>query len=116
MKKDNWSDVECQTEAINESVAVIEESVAEIRSLRVGNRLLQLLVNIKNECENIKYGNDRIYTTCESDYCDTCADVPSGYDSIFELLPDGDKLSVNEMQSLMEHINKWRTDNGYPAK
>lgn len=113
MEKENWSDVECQTEAIIESLTVIEEAIAEVRGMRVGKRLLQLLINIKNECENIKFSNDRIYTTCESDYCDACSDVPSGYDEILGLLPDGGKLSLSEMQSLAEHINNWKVENGY---
>ena len=114
MKKENWSDVECQTEAISESLTVIEEAVAEARSVRVGKHLSQLLINIKNECENIKCNNDRIYTTCESDYCNACSDAPSGYyEDIFKLLPDGDKLSLSEMQSLVERINNWKVENGY---
>lgn len=116
MKKENWSDVECQTEAINESLTVIEEAVAEasVRVGRVGKRLSQLLINIKNECENIKCNNNRIYSTCESDYCNACSDAPSGYyEDIFRLLPDGDKLSLSEMQSLVEHINNWKVENGY---
>ena len=113
MKKENWSDVECQTEAISESLTVIEEAIAEVRGMRVGKRLFQLLINIKNECENIKCSNDRIYTTCESDYCDACSDAPSGYDDIFGLLPDVDRLSLSEMQSLVEHINNWKVENGY---
>lgn len=113
MKKENWSDVEGLTEAISESLTVIEEAVAEARGMRVGKRLCQLLINIKNECENIKYNNDIIYTTCESDYCDDCSEAPSGYDDIFKLLPNGSKLSVAEVDALVEHINNWKVENGY---
>ena len=113
MTHENWSDVESQTEAISESLTVIEEAVAEARGMRVGKRLSQLLINIKNECENIKCNNDSIYAACESDYCDAGSDTPSGYADIFGLLPDGDKLSLYEMQSLVEHINNWKVENGY---
>ena len=113
MEKENWSDVECQTEAISESLTVIEEAVAEASGMRVGKRLFQLLINIKNECENIKCVNNIIYTTCESDYCNDCSDALSGYDDIFGLLPNGNKLSLSEMQSLVEHINNWKVENGY---
>ena len=113
MKKENWSDVECQTEAIGESITVIEDAVAEASDMRVNKRLSKLLSNIKNECECIKCYTDNIYTTCESDYCNACSDTPSGYDDIFGLLPDGGKLSLSEMQSLVEHINNWKVENGY---
>ena len=114
MKKENWYDVEYQTEAISESLTVIEEAVAKASGARVGKRLSQLLSNIKNECENIKCYTDNIYNTCESDYCNACSDAPSGYyEDIFKLLPDGDKLSLSEMQSLVERINNWKVENGY---
>ena len=113
MKKENWSDVECQTEAIGESITVIEDAVAEASDMRVNKRLSKLLSTIKNECEYIKFYTDNIYTTCESDYCNACSDTPSGYDDIFGLLPDGGKLSLSEMQSLVEHINNWKVENGY---
>lgn len=55
-----------------------------------------------------------LYTVCENDYCDSCDDnVSSEYEEIIAILPDT-KLSLAEMLSLKETIQKWRDKNGYP--
>ena len=112
MTEQNWELVQGSLESLNESVSMIEEHLTEIKSFRLGKRVLELVSAIESECENVKTYSDAVYNDCESDYCDE-ESMPSGYDEVLDLLPDGDKLSVAEMQSLIEHINQWKTEYGY---
>ena len=98
MKRDNWCKIERYTEGLTATVQDLEddeiskaEAISDIRTL-----------------------TDDIYTVCEQDYCDSGdEDLNAEYDEIIALLPDT-KLSLAEMLSLKETIQKWRDEHGYP--
>lgn len=98
MKRDNWCNIERYTEGLMATVQDLEdgeiskaEAIADIRAL-----------------------SDDIYTVCEHDYCDSGdEDLNAEYDEIVALLSDT-KLSLAEMLSLKETIQKWRDEHGYP--
>lgn len=116
MKEQNWNEVECQCESIGDSLDIIEESIAEIESVRLGKRISQLLATISNEANNIRYASDRLYSTCEDDYDNTNSNSfrVDDWEELIELLPDPTLMSAGEMESLLESIREWRRNNGYP--
>jgi hypothetical protein len=58
---------------------------------------------------NLRSYNDDIYSVCESDYCDHSKDdLPHGYEEIWPMLPEGNSLSVGDMNRLKEHIQAWK--------
>lgn len=58
---------------------------------------------------NIRGYLDEMYTVCEDDYCnDSTDDLPYGYEEIWPMLPDGNDLSVGDMNRLKEHIEAWK--------
>ena len=98
MKKENWDRIETYLEGIN----------MDLNDLRDGEiEVLAAVGNIRGFAEDI-------YTVCEDDYCDSCdEEVSPEYDEIIAILPDT-KLSLAEMLSLKETIQKWRDEHGYP--
>jgi hypothetical protein len=54
---------------------------------------------------NIRQYLDDMYTICERDCTD---DLPQGYEEVWPMLPDGDGLSVGDMNRLKEHIEAWK--------
>jgi hypothetical protein len=58
---------------------------------------------------NIRQYLDTMYTVCEEDYCDDSTDdLPHGYEEVWPMLPDGNGLSVGDMNRLKEHIEAWK--------
>lgn len=58
---------------------------------------------------NIRQYLDTMYSVCETDYCDDSTDdLPFGYEEIWPMLPDGNGLSVGDMNRLKEHIEAWK--------
>lgn len=116
MKEQNWDYIECQCESIDNSLDIIEESITEIESIRLGKRISQLLTTISNESSNIRYAADRLYSTCEDDYCDANNDSfrVDDWEELTELLPDPTLMSAGDMSSLRDAVNDWREKNGYP--
>lgn len=58
---------------------------------------------------NIRQYLDSMYTVCETDYCDDSTDeLPHGYEEVWPMLPDGNGLSVGEMNRLKEHLEAWK--------
>lgn len=117
MKEENWNDIACQCESIGDSLDIIEESINEIESVRLGKRISQLLATISNEADNIRHASDRVYSTYEDDYDGTNSDSfrVDDWEELIELLPDPTLMSAGEMESLLEAIREWRRDNGYPG-
>ena len=66
--------------------------------------------DIKTVVDNIRSYANSIYCVCEDDYCDA-NDWPVGYEEIFPMLPDGNSLSVGDMNRLKEHIQAWKEGN-----
>jgi hypothetical protein len=58
---------------------------------------------------NLRQYLDMMYTICEEDYCDDSTDdLPHGYEEVWHMLPDGNGLSVADMNRLKEHIEAWK--------
>lgn len=118
MKEQNWADVECKYEGICNSLDIIRESIADIKSVRLGNRISQLLESISVEVNNVIYALDKLYNTCEDDYTDTNLENfrVDDWEELCELLPDPTLMSAGDMNSLLDAVNSWRVSNGYPSK
>lgn len=118
MKEQNWSDIECQCESITNSLDVIDEALADIRSVRLGNRINQLLTTISNEINNVRLNSDRLYCTCEDDYCsiNTESFHADDWEELTKLLPDPTLISVGDVNSLLDAVNNWRMNIGLPSK
>lgn len=92
MTKDNWRKIEMLCEDIE----------SECKDLLYSG-------DIGTAVNNIRAYNDAIYSTCESDYCDDSTDdLPHGYEEIWDMLPDGNKLSAGDIIRLKEHIEAWK--------
>jgi hypothetical protein len=118
MKEQNWTDIECQCESITNSLDVIDEALADIRSVRLGKRINQLLTTISNEVDNVRLNSDRVYSTCEDDYCSTNNEYfrADDWEELTELLPDPTLMSAGDMNSLLDAVNNWRVSCGLPSK
>lgn len=98
MKEENWNRIELYVEGIDTALNGLEQGETEEA---------MAISDIR------EYMND-IYTVCENDYCDSCdEEVSSEYDEIIAMLP-ATRLSLAEMLSLKETIQKWRDEHGYP--
>lgn len=98
MKRDNWCKIKRYIESLTATVQDLDdgemskaEAISDIRALA-----------------------DDIYFVCDDDYYDSGdEDLIAEYDEVVALLPDT-KLSLAEMLSLKETIQKWRDEHGYP--
>lgn len=97
MKREHWTKVE----------SLIEDLNSEIRDLN--DTLVEIIV-----ANNLSEYSDGIYSECENDRGDTSDDELEGYEEVVKLLPNGSKLSVAEVDALVEHIKTWRKEYGYP--
>lgn len=118
MKEQNWKDIECQCESITNSLDDIDEALADIRSVRLGNRVNQLLTTISDEIDNVRLNSDRLYSTCEDDYDSTNTESfrVDDWEELTELLPDPTLMSAGDMNSLLDAVNNWRMSIGLPSK
>lgn len=118
MTEQNWNDIECQCEGIGDSLKIIDESIAEIESVRLGKHISQLLTTISNESSNIRYAADRLYSTCEDDYCNTNSESfrVDDWEELTELLPDPTLMSADDMSSILDAVNNWRVSRGLSSK
>lgn len=111
MKKEDFDSIEGLCEEITASVNAIEEWLDDIKPRSKAQ--VSAVDNIRKELSNIPYFKDRIYGVCENDYCESKdTEDLSQYNEIIAILPSG-KLSLGEMLSLKEHVNQWKTENGY---
>ena len=63
----------------------------------------------KATISNLRQYLDTMYAVCEEDYCDDSTDeLPQGYEEVWPMLPDGNSLSVGDMNRLKEHIEAWK--------
>lgn len=113
MTDENWSSFEAQHEDLNTSLEAIEETLGTCFEFRLGKRIEETLRAVCGEIRNAKLYASAIYSTCENDHCeaDDSVDI-SQYEEVIEMLPSGN-LSVGEVESLKEHINQWKVENGY---
>ena len=92
MTKDNWLKIQMLCEGIESECQDLLDS-GEI----------ELAVS------NLRTCKDDIYCVCEGDYCDDSTDdLPHGYEEIWDMLPDGNKLSAGDIIRLKEHIEAWK--------
>lgn len=96
MTREHWH----QIEALLEDAAT---DIGEIAEIAPHNNTVRALVS------NIRQHLDSIYNVCEADYCDDSTDeLPRGYEEVWPMLPDGNTLSVGDMNRLKEHIQAWK--------
>ena len=96
MTKDNWHQMEQLLEDTQMDINEIAETVPR-------NRTVMAMVS------NIRGYIDAMYTVCEADYCDASTDgLPHGYEEVWPMLPDGNKLSAGDIIRLKEHIEAWK--------
>ena len=112
MNEKHWSSFEAQYEDLNTSLEAIEETLGNCCELRLSKSIEETLRAVCCEVRNAKQSAGAIYSTCADDHCeDTGVDI-SQYEEVVEMLPTGN-MSLGEVESLKEHINKWRAENGY---
>ena len=96
MTREHWHQMEQLLEDAMEDVNEIAETVPRNK-------------NVMAMVSNIRGYIDTMYTVCEEDYCnDSTDDRPHGYEEIWPMLPDGNTLSVGNMDRLKEHIEAWK--------
>lgn len=106
MNSENFETIEGLCEALTSSYTAIEECLDELHETSV-------VSCIRNELNNIRDFRYQIYGVCEDSYVEEGRDdVPAEVLELAPMLPK--KFSLGEWESLKEHINKWREENGYP--
>lgn len=91
MTREHWHKIE---QLLEDARADIDESTDTIDETLVSN---------------IRQYLDTMYTVCEEDYCDDSTDkLPHGYEEVWPMLPNGNGLSVGDMNRLKEHIEAWK--------
>lgn len=111
MNTENFETIEGLCEALTSSYTAIEECLDELKPRT--RHETSVVSCIRNELHNIRDFRYRIYGVCEDDYTDEdTIDKDSEALDLVPMLPK--KFSLGEWESLKEHINKWREENGYP--
>ena len=96
MTREHWHQMEQLLEDAMTDINEIAETVPR-------NNTVKAMVS------NIRQYLDTMYTVCEEDYCDDSTDErPRGYEEVWPILPDGNTLSVGDMDRLKEHIEAWK--------
>lgn len=96
MTRDHWHQMEQLLEDTTMDLNEIADTVPR-------NDTVRAMVS------NIRQYLDTMYTVCEEDYCDDSTDdLPHGYEEVWPMLPDGNKLSVGDMNRLKEHVEAWK--------
>ena len=96
MTREHWRQMEQLLEDARADVDEIAEEVPR-------NYTVRTMVS------NIRQYLDSMYAVCETDYCDDSTDdLPHGYEEVWPMLPDGNSLSVGDMNRLKEHIEAWQ--------
>lgn len=111
MERENFETIEGLCEDLSASCSAIEEWLDNINP-RTRNETSAANC-ILHEISNVRLFKNRIYSVCDSD--DTGEATINEDSELFELyhmLPN--RFSLGEWESLKEHINKWREENGYP--
>lgn len=96
MTKEHWDQMKRLLEDAEKDVNEIAEKVP--RNITI----LSLVSNIRQYL-------DSMYCVCDEDYWDDITDGrPHGYEEVWPMLPDGNSLSVGDMNRLKEHIEAWK--------
>ena len=93
MTKEHWEEME----------ALLEDACTDIDEIADKDILDKATIS------NLRQYLDTMYAVCEEDYCDDSTDeLPHGYEEVWPMLPDGNSLSVGDMNRLKEHIEAWK--------
>lgn len=93
MTREHWHQMEQLLEDAMEDVNEIADTVPTVKAL----------------VSNLRQYLDTMYSVCEEDYCDDSTDdLPYGYEEVWPMLPDGNGLSVGDMNRLKDHIEAWK--------
>lgn len=60
--------------------------------------------NVMAMVSNIRGYLDTMYAVCEN----STDNIPQGYEEVWSMLPDGNGLSVGDMNRPKEHIEAWK--------
>lgn len=94
MTKEHWERIQM----------LCEDIMSELNDMNIST--------METAADNISSYVDAIYCACEHDYCDdSTKNLPHGYEEIWPMLPDGNSLSVGDMNRLKEHIQAWKEGN-----
>lgn len=112
MKKEDWDKFH---ELDNETESKLGDAVVALNDL--GSRVLSMyalgcLDKAKSAVIDANKSRETAYGLVFNSYYDEC-EVQEGYDDLFEILPDGSKLSVGEMQALVAKVEEWKKEYGY---
>lgn len=112
MKKENWDKFH---ELDNETESRLADAVMALNDL--GSQALSMyalgcLDKAKSAVIDANKSREAAYGFVSDTYYED-ADVPKGYEEVLEILPDGSKLSVGEMQALVAKVEEWKKEYGY---
>lgn len=108
MKRENWIKVESTLEELNYDIEDLNAALDKINQFK-----LDCVKEIGVIANNLKQYSDIIHSVCSDDWAVTDDYELEGYEEVVKLLPTGSKLSVAEMDALVEHIKTWRNEYGY---
>lgn len=114
MKKEHWTKVESLIEGLNSEIEDLNDALVEINQFKVSVKVLHCVQEMRVVANNLSDYSNGIYCECENDRADTADDKLEGYEDVVRLLPNASKLSVAEVDALVEHIKTWRKEFGYP--
>lgn len=107
MKREHWTKVESLIEDLNSEIKDLNAALVKINQFKLGVKVLDCVQEMCVVANNLSEYSDGIYCECENDEL-------RGYEEVVKLLPNGSKLSVAEVDALVEHIKTWRKEYGYP--
>lgn len=114
MKKEHLLKVECLVENLYSEIKDLNAALVKINQFKLGTKVADCVREMCAMSENLSLYTDHIYYECENDRSETDDDELEGYEEVVKLLPNGSKLSVAEVDALVEHIKTWRKEYGYP--
>ena len=96
MTKEHWKQMKI----------LLEDAMTDINEIA---KTVPRNYTVRAMVSNIRGYLDTMYSMCEEDYCDDSTDdLPHGYEEVWPMLPDGNGLSVGDMNRLKEHIEAWK--------
>lgn len=112
MNKENWDKFH---KLDNETESKLADAVVALNDL--GSQPLSIyalgcLDKAKSAVIDANKSRETAYGLVSDSYYDEC-EVPEGYEDVLEILPDGKKLSVGEMQALVAKVEEWKKEYGY---
>lgn len=112
MKKETWDkfhELDNKTESRLGNAVV---SLNDLGSQPLSMYALGCLDKAKSAVIDANKSRETAYGLVSDTYYED-ADAPEGYEEVLEILPDGKKLSVGEMQALVTKVEEWKKEYGY---